>query len=95
MIFYLRSDPLTLDIMSPDQTPWVTDDRIAHDGLAMVCPVHRSSCLEAMDHYVTRYPAAKSEDVTLTRSYWGTHDHPVRYRIITILPRATGTQSGS
>jgi len=90
IIFYMRSAPLTLNITSPGQTPWVSGDLIERDGIAMVCAAGRSACLESMMGYESRYPGAKSEEVTLARSYMGTHDQPEDYRIVTIPPQGGG-----
>jgi hypothetical protein len=84
--FYFDNPPLTLDIITPEQTPWADDDRIKQDGIAIVCPVPQTSCVEAMNQYAARYPNAVTEDVNLARRFFGALDKPVHYQILTIPP---------
>lgn len=87
IIFYLRSEPSTLDIVAPDQTPWSTDERIAREGAAIVCPVPEKYCLTRMNAYTARFPGAETTDVTLVREYIGIMGRPVQYRIMVIPPQ--------
>lgn len=87
LVFYLASAPSTLDIVSPAQTPWVTDDRIKSEGLAIVCPKPEDLCRHALDLYAVRYPVAAIDDVALARSYFGVFDRPMHYQIVIILPQ--------
>jgi len=87
IVFYFPSQPSTLDIVTPAQTPWVDDDRIRRDGIAIVCPEPEALCVQAMNGYAARYPAAEIKDVTLARPYFGTLDQSVRYQILTIPPQ--------
>jgi 4-amino-4-deoxy-L-arabinose transferase-like glycosyltransferase len=88
IVFYFENEPSTLDIISPDQTPWVDDDRIKREGIAIVCPAPQTPCVDAMNNYAARYPGSQIEDVDLARRYFGALDKPVRYQILTILPQA-------
>jgi len=88
IVFYFENQPSTLDIISPKQTPWVDDDRIAREGLVIVCPVPETACVEAMNSYAKRYPDSALDDVNLARRYFGALDRPVHYQILTILPQA-------
>jgi len=38
------------------QTPWVTEDRIKREGIAIVCPVPESYCVQAMNTYAAPIP---------------------------------------
>ncbi len=87
MVFYFAKLPSTLDIMTPADTPWVDDDRIKRDGIAIACPVPEAFCLRTMNNYAARFPGAQAEDVTLARRFFGTLDKPVAYRILTIPPQ--------
>jgi hypothetical protein len=84
---YFPSRPATYAITSPERTPWVDEDRIRREGIAIVCPEPEIACVQQMNAYAARY-GAKVEDVTLARHYFGTDDLPVRYRIVIIPPRA-------
>jgi hypothetical protein len=82
--FYFADQPLTFDIGSPAQTPWVDDDRIRREGMAMVCPNY---CTELMEIYAAHYHATKPEHVAVTRRYFGTRDTPAQFEIVIIPPR--------
>ena len=86
--FYLPSRPSTIDIVTPAQTPWVDEDRIKREGIAIVCPEPESACMQSMNAYIARYPAAKVEDVVLARHHLGMQDKPVRYKIVIVPPQA-------
>ena len=85
--FYFANPPATLDINNPPDTPWVHDDRIKRDGIAIVCPVPQTHCVQTMNNYAARFAGAQAEDVELARRYFGTSDKPVEYRILTIPPQ--------
>jgi 4-amino-4-deoxy-L-arabinose transferase-like glycosyltransferase len=87
IVFYFDDAPSTLDIITPAQTPWVDEDRIRREGIALVCPVPETFCVQALNAYVARYPDAKVKDVGLARRYLGTLDTKVNYRIAIIPPQ--------
>jgi 4-amino-4-deoxy-L-arabinose transferase-like glycosyltransferase len=82
--FYFASQPSIFDIVSPAQTPWVDDDRIRREGMAMVCPDY---CMGLMKIYAAHYHATQPEHVAVTRRYFGTQDTPEQYEIVIILPQ--------
>jgi hypothetical protein len=84
--FYFAERPSTFDITNPARTPWVDEDRIRREGIAIVCPEPEALCMQVMNGYAARYPAAAIEDVTLARREFGTFDTPVHYRIVIIPP---------
>ena len=84
---YFPTRPATYAITSPERTPWVDEDRIRREGIAIVCPAPEIACVQVMNAYAARY-GAKVEVVTLARRYFGTDDAPVRYQIAIIPPRA-------
>lgn len=86
IVFYFARQPSTYDIIHPAQTPWVDDDRIKREGIAIVCPQPEEHCVQAMNAYAARYPGAQAEEVTLARRHFGALDNPVRYRILVIPP---------
>ena len=78
--------PTAYDILTPKLTPWIEDKRIARDGLALVCPMPESHCIGAQAQLAGRWPAAKTTEVEITRTYRGTAGPPVRDRIVVIPP---------
>jgi 4-amino-4-deoxy-L-arabinose transferase-like glycosyltransferase len=84
--FYFTDRPATFVITEPARTPWVDQARIEREGIAIVCPETETSCVREMSAYATRY-GAKVDEVTIARSFFGTTDTPVQYRIAIILPR--------
>jgi 4-amino-4-deoxy-L-arabinose transferase-like glycosyltransferase len=87
IVFYFANKPSTYDIMTPTQTPWVDDERIKREGVAIVCPMPVAHCITAMNGYAKRYAGTETEEVTLARRYFGTLDAPVRYRILIVPPQ--------
>ena len=61
IVFYLNDRPATFDIVAPAQTPAVNEDRIARDGMAIVCPEPETVCVAAMNAYAARYAAGPIE----------------------------------
>jgi hypothetical protein len=84
--FYFTDRPATFVVTEPARTPWVDQARIEREGIAIVCPEVETSCLQEQNAYAARY-GAKVDEVTLARSYFGTTDAPMRYRIAIIPPR--------
>jgi 4-amino-4-deoxy-L-arabinose transferase-like glycosyltransferase len=84
--FYFTGRPATFVVTEPARTPWVDRARIEREGIAIVCPVIETSCVQELNAYAVRY-GAKADDVILARSYFGTTDTPVQYRIAIISPR--------
>lgn len=83
---YFSTRPATFAITSPWRTPWVDDDRIARDGIALFCPEQEIACVEEMNRYAARF-GAKAETVTLARRYFGTDETQVPYDIVIIPPQ--------
>ena len=83
--FYLRGKPLRIDIAGPQDTPWADEARIAREGIALVCDADDAICM----HFLARYAgsAARRSEVTLSRSYFGVADTPVRYAIAIVPPK--------
>lgn len=85
-LFYFPDRPSTLEITDPSVTPWTDDARVAHQGIAMFCPVEQSTCVKAMNERAARGPAGKRIEIELARMYFGSADEPVRYVIVTVPP---------
>jgi Dolichyl-phosphate-mannose-protein mannosyltransferase len=85
--FYLADPPATFELFSPAHTPWVDDESIRRDGMAMVCPYDSAPCGRVFDGYVEHYHAIAVERITLARSFLGMRETPVQYEIGIIPPR--------
>jgi hypothetical protein len=88
IVFYLDDQPSTFDIVAPAQTPTVNEDRIAREGMAIVCPEPETVCVAAMNAYAARYAAGPIETVYLARRHFGVLDRPVQYQILIIPPES-------
>jgi len=82
---YFPGRPATFAISEPWRTPWVDDDRIKRDGIAIVCWVDDADCLARAKTY-TANPNTVIERLTLARYFFGTRDQPVRYQIAIVPP---------
>jgi Dolichyl-phosphate-mannose-protein mannosyltransferase len=83
--FYFTGRPATFVVTEPARTPWVDQARIEREGIAIVCPETETSCVREMNTYAARH-GAKVDEVTIARSFFGTPDTPVQYRIAIIPP---------
>jgi 4-amino-4-deoxy-L-arabinose transferase-like glycosyltransferase len=86
IVFYLDDQPSTFDIVTPALTPSIKEDRIAREGMAIVCPQPETSCVAAMHAYAGRYAAGPIEIAYLARRHFGVLDRPVQYQILIIPP---------
>jgi hypothetical protein len=87
VVFYLSDRPSTLDLLDRRETPWATDERIAREGIALVCGVEDAACVNAADALAARLPRGDRIEVELARSYFGVTGKPERYAIITVPPQ--------
>lgn len=71
----------------PARTPWVHDERIRREGMAMVCSETMFYCMEIMNGFAAHYHATANEHVVVARRYFGTQDMPVRHEIAIIPPQ--------
>jgi len=88
-VFYFADQPSTFNIDIPKETPWVGDDRIRREGMAMVCPKDEPFCMRALKGFVSQYQVSADQDVVISRRYFGTDSPPVRYEIVVILPQSS------
>jgi hypothetical protein len=86
--FYMPEQPSVFDIDVPSRTPWVGDDRIRRDGMAMVCPEAEPFCMRALRGFAARYHAVADEHIVVSRRYLGIDGTPHHYEIAIILPLA-------
>jgi 4-amino-4-deoxy-L-arabinose transferase-like glycosyltransferase len=87
VVFYLADRPSTFEVVTPARTPWVDEERIARDGIALVCPAAESLCMRALDDRAAKAPLSKRVETTISRSFFGAADKPERYVIVVIPPR--------
>jgi 4-amino-4-deoxy-L-arabinose transferase-like glycosyltransferase len=85
--FYIAGRPATLDLYGPALTPWVDDESIQREGMAMICPESMYACMRMLEGYGAHYHATAAEHVMLARSYLGEQGAPVPYEIVIIPPR--------
>jgi hypothetical protein len=87
VVFYLPDRPSTFEVVKPERTPWVDEARIARDGIALVCPMSITLCVDAVNKRAAASPDAKRSEVEISRSFFGIAGAPERYLIVTIPPR--------
>jgi hypothetical protein len=83
--FYFADPPATYVVTEPMRTPWVNDARIARDGIAVVCPHAEGPCIRELNALLARH-RGKTQEITLTRQFFGSSDPPVDYQIAIIPP---------
>jgi hypothetical protein len=88
-VFYFADQPSTFNIDVPKETPWVGDDRIRREGIAIVCPEDEAFCMRALKGFASQYQVSADEHVSVSRRYFGTDTPPVAYEIIIILPQSS------
>jgi hypothetical protein len=94
--FYMRDKPSTyanigdnfFSSFSSRLSPWVTEARIADQGIAIICPADESVCLKDMNKLTAGRPAGRHSEVTLTRHWLGLTGGTRRFVIATVPPRA-------
>jgi 4-amino-4-deoxy-L-arabinose transferase-like glycosyltransferase len=86
-VFYFPDRPSTLEIIGPQVTPWTDAARLARDGIALYCPAEDGDCVKALNALAGRGPVGTRRDVEISRRFAGAADKPVRYVIVTLLPR--------
>ena len=87
IVFYFAEQPSTYDVDNPALTPWVNDDRIRRDGIALVCPEPEPFCMRALPAYAARHHAVADEHIEVSRHYLGIPGKVQRYEIVIILPQ--------
>ena len=85
--FYLPDRPSTLDVLDPRRTPWANEARIARQGIALVCAVEETDCVNAVAALASGLSRGKRSEIELARNYLGVAGKPERYWIITVPPQ--------
>jgi 4-amino-4-deoxy-L-arabinose transferase-like glycosyltransferase len=86
--FYMSDKPSTYADFSPYLSPWVTQARIAREGIAIICPADDDGCLDGMNTLAAAGPPGRRSNVTLTRYWLGVAGPPRRFVIATVPPRS-------
>jgi len=84
LAFYL-ADAAPLMVFNSHSAPWIARERIATQGIALVCPVEQKSCIDEIDR-IDQARTAIRREVELARSYLGIRGRTVRYLIAAVPP---------
>jgi hypothetical protein len=87
MAFYLGERPSTLDIITPQFTPWADETRVTREGVALVCPEPDERCMTVLEERERSLQRARRSEVVISRSYFNAADAPVRYVIVIVPPQ--------
>ncbi len=90
--FYLPDRPSTFPVSEPQLAPWATDERIARDGIAIVCHATGPLCTHRLVEVPTeaieaRGPPGHRVSVEIARTFFGMAGPPAHYVIVTVPPR--------
>ena len=85
--FYLPGRPLVVNAIDGVPPPDL-DQRIARNGIAMVCPAQVLACINAAMRRASRSATGMRIEVEVARPYFGIVGPTARYVIITMAPRA-------
>ena len=84
--FYLPGRPQVVNALD-GLPPTDLDARIARQGIAMVCPVYASGCVDLAMRRASRASIGRRIEAEITRRYFNVEGDPARYVIVTIAPR--------
>jgi len=79
------ADAAPVVVFNPHSAPWIARERIATQGIALVCPVEQKGCIDEIDRIDQAHTAVRRE-VALARSYLGIPGRTVRYLIAAVPP---------
>lgn len=85
--YYLPSRPLVVHVLDGVSPPDL-DQRIAHEGIALVCPAEGETCNTIADRLGARASTSTRIEVEVARRFLGVTGAPARYMIRVIPPRA-------
>ena len=87
--FYVTDKPSIYSDFSNYLSPWVSDARIAEQGMAIVCADDDDWCIGKIAAYAAKNPAARRGAVALTRRWLGLAGGTRHFVIGTVPPPAT------
>jgi Dolichyl-phosphate-mannose-protein mannosyltransferase len=69
-VFYSKDDPSWYDVAAPAFTPWAGPDRIAREGVAVLCPLQDRLCIQQTRQRLG--PDLSEREITAAkRAWWG------------------------
>jgi len=83
-VFYL-ADAVPVDVFNSSFAPWIARERIATQGIALICRVEEKGCIDEIDR-IDQGRTAVRREVTLARSYLGIPGRAVRYLMAAVPP---------
>lgn len=95
--FYMPQQPDALPLTEPATAPWVTPERIAREGIVLICELRIGGkghyycgrkLARAINQIAAKNPNGRRIEVTITRSYFDVPGKPGHYRIVIVPPRA-------
>jgi 4-amino-4-deoxy-L-arabinose transferase-like glycosyltransferase len=85
--FYGEDRPSTFAHFSKYLSPWVDDERIARDGMAILCD-DVPLCLQFMEHVAAPFGGGRRAEVTLQRRWLGFASERKRFVIMIVPPKS-------
>jgi hypothetical protein len=86
--FYGTDRPSTFASFYPYLSPWADKERLARDGMAIVCEADEPYCGQEMQRYTAGVPGVRRTEVALTRRWLWFENAPKRFVIATVPPRS-------
>jgi 4-amino-4-deoxy-L-arabinose transferase-like glycosyltransferase len=85
--FYMTDRPSTYADFSDYLSPWATPERIARDGMVIICPGDDSSCLGRIGKLTAGRPRGRQAEVHARRSLFGIGGAPKLFIVTTVPPQ--------
>ena len=85
--FYGKDRPSTFAHFSKYLSPWVDDERIRRDGMAILCE-DMPLCLQFMEDVAAPFGGGRRAEVTLARRWLGFAGEPRRFVIMIVPPKS-------
>jgi 4-amino-4-deoxy-L-arabinose transferase-like glycosyltransferase len=83
---YIPDRPTTFADFSHYLSPWVDDERMAREGVAVACPAVETWCIDAMLALTAKRKGSHKVDVELTPRWLGFEGSPQRFTMAIIPP---------
>jgi 4-amino-4-deoxy-L-arabinose transferase-like glycosyltransferase len=88
--FYSADHPDAVHGFNLVTAPWVTPERMAREGFAVLCPAKEPFCVGLAQQLTAGYPSAQRIDVTLENVFFGDRALPAPFVLYLIPPQAGG-----
>jgi hypothetical protein len=86
LAFYSPDSPSEFTRLRYQYSPWITPERLAHNGLAIACLRDDSDCVKKAARLVT--PQTQRMNLTFTRRFMGITGDPTTFEVFLIPPGA-------